>query len=309
MDPIFARIAQETTNFQPGDEELWRNLYTPFYPSPPPTITVIRDQRYGPHARNTLDIFIPSNANTDNAPSHPVLVYVHGGGFFSGDKQWSEQVYSNIGCFFSQHDIITVIINHRLVPDVQYPGGADDIQMAREWIYANIASPRFGCGDVDKVLLLGHSSGGAHVAMNLYAAGDKERTSEVEVFPPVAGVMYLSVPFWYDSTKPVRRRTIGHYYGSDEEGVWGPKSALGLFQALPDDSPMLRETIDATLKFFNAYRARSTPPGTLPGFHVLKRHNHLSNILSIGTEDTAQGEHLLEFIWSCVKPGGGDGSR
>lgn len=33
--------------------------------------------------------------------------------------------------------------------------------------------------------------------------------------------MYLSVPFWYDRTKPVRQKTIRSYYGSDAEDVWG----------------------------------------------------------------------------------------
>jgi hypothetical protein len=41
------------------------------------------------------------------------------------------------------------------------------------------------------------------------------------VFPPVSGVIYLSVPFWFDRTKPVRQKVIRHYYGSDSEAVWG----------------------------------------------------------------------------------------
>ena len=67
--------------------------------------------------------------------------------------------------------MIAVVANYRLVPDVVYPGGADDVQMIREWIYSNISALEYGQGSVDKVVLLGHSAGGAHVAMNLYAAG------------------------------------------------------------------------------------------------------------------------------------------
>ena len=67
--------------------------------------------------------------------------------------------------------MITVVANYRLVPGVVYPGGADDVQMMREWIYSNISTQEYGQGSVDKVFLLGHSAGGAHVAMNLYAAG------------------------------------------------------------------------------------------------------------------------------------------
>lgn len=112
-------------------------------------------------------MFIP----TSNEAEKPVLLYIHGGGFFSGDKLWTEKVYSNIGLFFANHGIITVVANHQLVPEVQYPGGADDMQLAREWIYNNISSAKYGRGSPDKVVLFGHSSGGAHIAMNLYAAG------------------------------------------------------------------------------------------------------------------------------------------
>lgn len=165
-----------------------------------------------------------------------------------------------------------VVASHQLVPfdkngndeaavassTVKYPAGADDMQLAREWIYQNIASEKYGSGSVNKVVLFGHSSGGAHIAMNLYAAGDPSRASSKEVFPPVAGVIYLSVPFWYNRTRPIRQKILQRYYSSDAEDVWGvssslltarrtilitfvpqPRCALGLFQRLPEDSPLL----------------------------------------------------------------------
>jgi len=71
------------------------------------------------------------------------------------------------------------VANHQLVPHVRYPGGADDIQLAREWIFNNIASEKYGRGSVDKVVLFGHSSGGAHIAANLYAAGKENSRSRM----------------------------------------------------------------------------------------------------------------------------------
>lgn len=247
-------------------------------------MAVLRDLRYGPADRNVLDLFIPVN---DSQRDKPVLLFVHGGGFFSGDKQWSENVriirlspwtnstdrlqcWANIGNFFAQKGVIVAVASHQLVPfdrnggeevtkpsSVVYPAGADDIQLAREWIYQNIATEKFGNGSVDKVVLFGHSSGGAHIAMNLYASGDPDRASSKDVFPPIAGVIYLSVPFWYDRTRPIRKKILQSYYGSDAEDAWGvgpseptargsmlklfhqPRSALGLFQRLSDDSPLL----------------------------------------------------------------------
>lgn len=85
-----------------------------------------------------------------------------------GHKCWA-----NVGFYFAQRGFVTVLANHRLVPHVVYPGGADDMQLAREWIFENIAKQKYGRGSPEKVILLGHSSGGAHIAMNLYAAGDE----------------------------------------------------------------------------------------------------------------------------------------
>ncbi|KAH8886579.1 alpha/beta-hydrolase [Thozetella sp. PMI_491] len=313
MDAVLAKIAQETIKFGPGDEEVWRELYEPLYPEFRRDIQVLRDQRYGPADRNLLDVYVPPGETHDK----PVLLYIHGGGFFSGDKRWSEKCYANIGYAFASQGIATVVANHQLVPNVTYPGGADDMQLAREWIYNNISDAKCGYGSTSKVILFGHSSGGAHIAANLFAAGDPERAKKDPLFPPVAGLILLDVPFWYDRRKPVRQKTIRSYYGDDAEEAWGPKSAVGLWERLPDDSPLLDsrklpiylgsvewevpETTDATIKFFNAYRARSLPTGTLPFFHVLPKHNHLSNVLSIGTSDTAQRDLILQFIAACLR--------
>ena len=129
--------------------------------------------------------------------------------------------------------------------------------------------------------------------------------------------MYFSTPFWFDRTRPVRQRTLRQYYGSDAEDAWGPLSPLGLFERIPEDSPLLdssqiphyigtvkwetQEATDAAVSFFNAYRAKSKPTGTLPLLNVLDKHNHLSNVLSIGTQDTAQSKLILDFVASCAE--------
>jgi acetyl esterase/lipase len=80
---------------------------------------VVRDVRYGRAERNVLDVYLPPSELSSGA----VLVYMHGGGFFAGDKSWTEHAYSNIGSYFASRGVVTVIANYRLVPHVKYPGG------------------------------------------------------------------------------------------------------------------------------------------------------------------------------------------
>ncbi|KEY74560.1 hypothetical protein S7711_07163, partial [Stachybotrys chartarum IBT 7711] len=217
MEDIFALIADETIKFDADDDVKWRKRYEPLYPDFPTNVKVFRDERYGPAERNFLDVYVPQ----DKADSKKVLLFIHGGGFFSGDKTWSEKCYANIGYCFGQHGMITVIANHQLVPKARYPGGADDIQLIREWIYANISKNTYGNGSVQKVFLFGHSSGGAHICMNLFAAGDPDRLRKDPLWPPVAGVILWDVPFWFDNRKPMRQKVLQSYWGSVREEVWG----------------------------------------------------------------------------------------
>lgn len=81
------------------------------------------------------------------------------------------QFYGNVGYYFAQRGMVVVLANHRLIPHAKYPDGAEDVRNAREWLYNNIASDKYGRGSPDKVIIFGHSSGGAHVAMDLYREG------------------------------------------------------------------------------------------------------------------------------------------
>src|SRR5262245_23565030 len=58
-------------------------LYAPLQQKEPYAgVKVERDLKYGPAELNTLDVFAPEGA----ADSRPVLIFVRGGAFVSGDK-------------------------------------------------------------------------------------------------------------------------------------------------------------------------------------------------------------------------------
>lgn len=109
---------------------------------------------YGPDTRNRLDIYQPANRTAAN----PVLFFVYGGSWNSGDKD----DYGFVGHAFAAAGYVTVIADYRLVPEVRFPGFVADGAKALAWINGNIAG--YG-GDPDRIFLAGHSAGAYNVMM------------------------------------------------------------------------------------------------------------------------------------------------
>lgn len=103
--------------------------------------------------RHRLDVYRP--VDRSNAP---VLIFVHGGGWSTGNKQ----IFSYIGRTFAEQGYVTVVPNYRLSPAVQHPAHVRDVARAYAWTVANIA--QYG-GDASRIVLSGHSAGGHLVSL------------------------------------------------------------------------------------------------------------------------------------------------
>lgn len=99
------------------------------------------------HERHVLDIYAPKDAK-----NLPVLFWIHGGGWQTGDKT-SVQTKPQ---WFMDHGFVFVAINHRLLPEVDMATLVGDVAKAFGWMHQHIAE--FG-GDPKRVLVGGHSSG------------------------------------------------------------------------------------------------------------------------------------------------------
>jgi len=98
----------------------------------------------------------------------PVIIYVHGGGWTSGDKTTNLQNKMRLA---RELDYILVSINYRLSPfpyeldnpeRVHFPAHNRDAADAIKWIYDNIS--QYG-GDISKMGLIGHSAGAQLVSL------------------------------------------------------------------------------------------------------------------------------------------------
>ena len=125
-------------------------------------VTVTRDEKYGAHERQRLDVFQP----VGNGGKRPVLVYVHGGGFIAGNKRVpGTAYYDNVGLWAVRNGYVGVTMTYRLAPENKYPAAAADVGGAVKWVIEHIAAQG---GDPDNIVLLGQSAGSTHVAT--YAA-------------------------------------------------------------------------------------------------------------------------------------------
>ncbi len=89
---------------------------------------------------------------------HPVVVWVHGGGYRIGDKR---NAMADKVRWAKQHGWVLVSVNYRLTrpgdPDpAQYPDHYDDVATALAWTVHHIDA--YG-GDPDRIAVLGHSAG------------------------------------------------------------------------------------------------------------------------------------------------------
>ncbi len=100
-----------------------------------------------------LNIYKPKNC----AKSSPILVFIHGGGWRSGQRT----DYSVYTVAFAKKGYITATVSYRLLKDSPYPACAEDITDAVQWFYTH--GDQYGY-DPDRIALIGGSAG-AHLAL------------------------------------------------------------------------------------------------------------------------------------------------
>lgn len=122
------------------------------------------DVSYGSHPLQTMDIYIPKGAKEAR---YPVVVTLHGGEWWSGDKKDIERYTSTI----LASDCIHVNMNYRLLGNgivkdfgLPYEQMLTDIDVALDYLVQNATQYRI---DTSRAGIAGYSSGG-HLAL-LYA--------------------------------------------------------------------------------------------------------------------------------------------
>lgn len=247
-------------------------------------VRIARDVKYGPDARQALDIFIP-----EGIPGPlPVFMFVHGGGYVGGHKrEGSNFFYDNVMLWAARNGMVGVNLTYRLAPAHTWPAGAEDVGAAVAWVIAFIA--KYG-GDPKKIFLTGHSAGATHVATyvampQFHAPGGVG----------LAGALLLSGNYDLSSGEPDERYAA--YFGADKS-KYADRSPLKGLLATPvpllaahtelEPPPLLHQS--------ELLLAALEKAGRKVHHVFLPNHNHLTITYSINTDDTLLSDEMLAFV-------------
>jgi arylformamidase len=127
--------------------------------------------------RTRLDVYAPGDG-----ADHPVVIWVHGGGWQIGDKAHVQAKPRA----FNERGYVLVSVNYRFHPAVTYKEQAGDIAQSIRWVHDHA---REHGGDPGRVFLMGHSAG-AHLAA-LVGTDGRYLEKAGRTLNDVAGVILL----------------------------------------------------------------------------------------------------------------------
>lgn len=242
---------------------------------------VTRDLQYGESDRQRLDVLQPE---TMPSTAMPILIFIHGGGFVSGERSDGD-IFDNVLHYFARHQVLGVNATYRLAPKHRWPAAAEDIAAIVRWVRANAKT--YG-GDPNKIFLMGHSAGAVHVASyafmeNLHAAdGDGVRGAIL-----LSGVYGAETAGGSDHV----------YYGSGADLAtraplhWIDERAVPLFVIAAEHDPTVMQM--SALRLIAAVCERD---GKCPRYQLIAGHNHYSMTYHINTRDDSIASDILDFI-------------
>jgi pimeloyl-ACP methyl ester carboxylesterase len=248
--------------------------------APRADLAVGQDVSYGKDPLQKLDLYAPHGRA---AQPRPVVIFVHGGSFTSGDKHNGD----NVAAYFARHGMLGVAMNYRLAPAVTWPEQSLDVGKAVAWLGANAA--RYG-GDPNEIIVIGFSSGASIVASYIFDQSIQTTRDGV------VGTVLMSGEFGYgdhnllyygeDAAKAAERQPRAHVNGS----------RLPVFISMAEfDPPKLAAQ---SLEFAAAICRHAS---TCPPLLWLSGHNHISEAASIDTTDDRLGRQILSFVGVVTK--------
>ena len=279
-------------------------MLLPVVPSQSAEFVLKRDIPYAEPAieRQVLDVYSPVNAK-----GLPVVFWIHGGGWQTGDKtavQTKPQAFVDRGFVF-------VATNYRLLPNVEMGVINRDIAKSIHWVHDHIAE--YG-GDPKRLLVMGHSAGAQLAALictdDRYLKAEGLSLSIIKGCVPVDGDTY-DVPAIITTAET--RRTVhgqpqakfGHRekFGNDPEKhrdfsavthVAKDKGIPAFLILYVNDHP---DNSAQAQRLGNVLKDAGIPTKVFGA----QETNHSRINVNLGTADDPSTKALFEFVFEALK--------
>ncbi len=155
----------------------------------PDSIRKLADQDYAGtgNPRQALDLYLPKNPKKEKVP---LLVFIHGGGWKSGDKNSGG---GRLIDFVKTGEFAGASIAYRLSPEAQWPAQIHDCKAAMRWLRAH--ADQYGY-DAERIAVWGTSAGGHLVAMLGVSNGVEALEGEIGPHKEVSSKVHCVVNYF-----------------------------------------------------------------------------------------------------------------
>ncbi len=185
---------------------------------------VLRDVPYSPSVPSVkMDVYYPAGA----ASPVPAVVYVHGGGWYSGDK--ADAANMRFIMPLVAHGYVVAAVNYRLAPRFQFPAQIEDVRSAVSFLRTNAARYEI---DPERIGAMGDSAGGHLVALLGLTEGGA--MDSVQAVVDLYGPTDLSLSFRNGSLL-----LLDHVFGTDDPDSPQVKDASPVTYVSADAPPFL----------------------------------------------------------------------
>ncbi|MCH7397687.1 alpha/beta hydrolase [Belliella sp. DSM 107340] len=125
-----------------------------------PSVAVeIKDDPYGNHPRQVMDVYLPANRSKEKTK---LFVWVHGGAWTDGDKSEFTQIKPLLETLFEDYAFVSV--NYRLynitTTSNKFPNQEEDIKSMLSYVKSRLSE-----WDLSEDVVLAGGSAGGHLAL------------------------------------------------------------------------------------------------------------------------------------------------
>ena len=250
------------------------------------TAAVQNDIAYGTDPAQKLDLYTASGAGP-----HKLVVWVHGGGWWMGDKRGAIHLAEPLAAA----GYTVAAIDYRMVPHTDVAGEMNDLALATAFLLGHAA--QYGI-DTNHFAVIGHSSG-AHMAALLGADQSYLRHAGID---PNKLAVAISLDGIFDI-----KANVTHYPNAARPDVFGtdpqtwtrysPIAHLGEMTAHPLFCPLHEDTNPRFVEQAALFEAALKQHGE----HFMPAVAHGLNHGQLATEYNNPAQPMAGFVLDCLK--------